>query len=300
MVTQCSVAPRTTAFRDPEAITAAHRKDEIEKQIESSISSNAQCLIIRGDADWTWDYSLFLTHDPNTKTTFVLVVGLTAVEIDLVGSYLSSLADDNSHAPTSIAEDPLQTHPLLLPMILLDLAVDDTASLLKLRAKLLSQIQQQTGMDRFNSLKSTTVGKRSSGVKSKEKHWERQELDLDGVMLRLTCLSDWVAAQRGFAALQGRVVDVVGAMLGDNDTQSRGDVGISPISSSAENSFRERLAFIQESLVAAEQKCVYLERSIASQVQTVSTQAFGYWCSFYSLGFILILFADILPHRPER
>jgi hypothetical protein len=88
-------------------------------------------------------------------------------------------------------------------------------------------------------------------------------------MLRLTCLNDWVAAQRGFVALQGRVVHIVTGMLeGENSIGSTEKDARAP-TLYAETSFRERLAFIQESLVAAEQKCVYLERSIGAQVQTV-------------------------------
>lgn len=295
MVTRCSVASHIPAFKDP-----GDGEDDSDKadNIEISVPSDARCLIIRGDADWTWDYALYLTHDPKTKTTFVLVVGLTAVEIDLVRSYMYSLANNASHTSTIIDEAPLQTHRLLLPILLLDLAIDDTASLLKIRAKLLSQIQQQTGMDRFNSLRNTTFGKRSSGVH--ERHWERQELDLDGIMLRLTCLNDWVAAQRGFVALQGRVVDVVTGMLDGKKTVKGGEEDTMAPTPYAANSFRERLAFIQESLVAAEQKCVYLERSIGAQVQTVSATNFSISCCCYSCACANSYFADILPNRPKR
>jgi hypothetical protein len=76
-------------------------------------------------------------------------------------------------------------------------------------------------------------------------------------MLRLTCLSDWVAAQRGFIGIQERVGVVVQQMLGSSN---EGDML---------DAFRERLMFVLESLLAADQKCVYLERSISAQVQTV-------------------------------
>jgi hypothetical protein len=78
----------------------------------------------------------------------------------------------------------------------------------------------------------------------------------------LTCLSDWVAAQRGFVGIQERVVEVMQKML-DAEIERRGDVVAM---------FEERLAFVGESLRAAEQKCQYLERSIGAQVQTVSTR----------------------------
>jgi hypothetical protein len=109
-------------------------------------------------------------------------------------------------------------------------------------------------MDRFNSLQSATV----AGDREPRKNIsdERKELDLDAVMLRLTCLSDWVAAQRGFIGIQERIGNLVAGMLvGDQEAQL--------------NSFRERLAFVRESFLAADQKCVYLERSISAQVQTV-------------------------------
>ncbi|KAF2269234.1 hypothetical protein CC78DRAFT_612686 [Lojkania enalia] len=271
IVTQCSVAP-TSALSTPsrtsppsspyanhsptsphshQGATAHSFKCEDEK--ESRISDAARCLLIRGDVDWTWDYTMLLTFDPTTRTTYCIIVGLTATEIDLVHSYLSS--------PTIASCRELATYPLLLPMILLDLATDDTSSLLKLRIKLLSQIQQQTGMDRFNSLRSSKVsGRTSIGGWGQE----RQELDLDAVMLRLTCLSDWVAAQRGFVSIQGRVVSVVEQMLEDgmsNEETFNSDKVISM--------FQERLDFVRESLLAAEQKCQYLERSIGAQVQTI-------------------------------
>jgi hypothetical protein len=276
IVTQCSAASLAYETRGQNIIT--QENDEAEDRIQSSIYPEAQCLLIRGDVDWTWDYTLFLIHDPKTRTTCVLVVGLTAIEIDLVGSYMASLSpsgDTTTHKATASSSTnvPLQTHPLLLPILLLDLATDDTASLLELRAKLLSQIQQQTGMDRFNSLKSATAGQ---GSKRRGHSWERRELDLDQVMLRLTCLSDWVAAQRGFVGLQRRVVDVIGGVLqrGLSSRDGKNVVGSSWVPHEgvtvAEDAFRDRLAFIQESLLAAEQKCVYLERSISTQVQTVS------------------------------
>jgi hypothetical protein len=211
---------------------------------------------VRGDVDWTWDYTLLLTHDPTTRTTYVVVVGLTAVEIDLVQSYLTSLTSALGSASTRLC-----THPLSLPTIFLDLATDDTASLLKLRIKLLAQIQQRTGMDRFNSLKSATIEGRRS-ISGKEQ--ERQALDLDAVMLRLTCLSDWVAAQRGFIGLQRRIVSVVNDMLND-----QGMAMTEECDRSARMMLKERLAFVTESLLAAENKSLYLERSIGAQVQTV-------------------------------
>lgn len=207
------------------------------------VSDQAHCLLVRGDVDWTWDYTLLQTYDPTTSTTYVLIIGLTATEIDLVTSYLSYISSSTDGA----------THPALVPLVLLDLAADETSSLLKLRIKLLSQIQQRTGMDRFNSLKSATIaGEREPRKSSAE---ERKDLDLDAVMLRLTCLSDWVAAQKGFVGIQGRVVDVVFGMLSEDLTPT--------------DPFYERLSFIRETLLAAESKCQYLERSISAQVQTV-------------------------------
>jgi hypothetical protein len=176
----------------------------------------------------------------------------------------------------------LSTHPLLIPTVLLDLAIDDTASLLKLRTKLLNQIQQRTGMDRFNSLKSATIEGRKSMC---GKETERRELDLDAVMLRLTCLSDWVAAQRGFIGLQRRVVGVVEDMMDETST-TNGALRVC-------HTFQERLDFVKESLLAAEQKCQYLERSIGAQVQTVSDIIAA--CSKADTGD-----EDIFSHRPER
>lgn len=168
-------------------------------------------------------------------------------------------------AQLSYASPPhVSTHPSLLPIILLDLAADETSSLLKLRIKLLSQIQQRTGMDRFNSLKSATIAgtARGGGVEARKSLGdERQDLDLDAVMLRLTCLSDWVAAQKSFVGLQERVVKTVEGMLGGNGTGME-DARM----------FRERLDFVRQTLLAAEEKCQYLERSISAQVQTVRPQ----------------------------
>jgi hypothetical protein len=234
--------------------------------------------------DWTWDYTLLLTHDPETHTTYALIVGLTAVEIDFVQNYLTTLASSTSFSAKSTV--PLMTHPILLPTILLDLATDDTSFLLKLRTKLLGQIQQSTGMDRFNFLRSTaSEGKRSSGVAQ-----ERHELDLDDIMLRLTCLSDWVAAQRGFVGLQKKIVEVVSSMLSGSD--DRHDV----IDDRAvKQVFSERLNFVKESLIAAEQKCMYLERSIGAQVQTVSSVD----SMLFGTDSRLTLCTDIFAHRSK-
>ncbi|KAF2740724.1 hypothetical protein EJ04DRAFT_163998 [Polyplosphaeria fusca] len=228
-----------------------------EDERESNLSDSSRCLIVRGDVDWTWDYTMLLILDPVSHMTYAIVVGLTATEIDLVSSYLG-------HPSTRLGRFPqLLTHPLLLPVLLLDLATDDTSNLLKIRIKMLSQIQQRTGMDRFNSLRGTKVSGRTSIALTREK--ERQELDLDAVMLRLTCLSDWVAAQRGFVRIQGRVAQTVDEMLSNEPT---GNLGANE-TRGIESMFRERLEFAKESLLAAEAKCQYLERSINAQVQTI-------------------------------
>jgi hypothetical protein len=256
IVTQCSVAPiasPSTVSSSPTVPWFAHQGEESENcdkkwgtpSGSSTVSNHAKCLLVRGDVDWTWDYTLIQIDDPATHTTYAIIVGLTATEIDLLLSYLAYMSS-SCVAPK---------HPAILPFILLDLAADETASLLKVRVKLMSQIQQRTGMDRFNSLKSATTGGEREPRKSYAE--ERKELDLDAVMLRLTCLSDWVAAQRGFIGIQERVGDVAQRMLGSSD---EGDML---------NVFRERLMFVRESLLAADQKCVYLERSISAQVQTV-------------------------------
>ncbi|KAF2709336.1 hypothetical protein K504DRAFT_455079 [Pleomassaria siparia CBS 279.74] len=261
IVTQCAVAPNS-----PPRWHQAGTYDILHNERGTSmISDQSRSLLVRGDVDWTWDYTLLLTFDPTTRTTYVLIVGLTATEIDLVHSYISSAALNSP--PT------LSTHPMLIPTILLDLATDDTSSLLKVRINLLAQIQQQTGMDRYNSLKSAAVSGRTTSIGGREK--DRQELDLDAVMLKLTCLSDWVAAQRGFVGIQGRIVQVVGEMLAADDgipeTRSAHDDDDDDESQARRivHMFRERLSFVKESLVAAEHKCQYLERSINAQVQTV-------------------------------
>ncbi|KAF2185611.1 hypothetical protein K469DRAFT_707841 [Zopfia rhizophila CBS 207.26] len=281
IVTQCSVAPRqhqhSTSATSPTSPPLLS-KDSSAKKRKSKISDRARCLLVRGDVDWTWDYTSLLTYDPVTHTTYVLIVGLTATEIDLVQSYLSS---------RSLISSPIfSTHPLLIPIVLLDLATDDMSNLLKLRIKLLSHIQQQTGMDRFNSLKSAAVGGNGGGRRSiggvggrAGGREGREGLDLDGVMLRLTCLSDWVAAQREFVGIQGRVVNTVQEMLkegtgGEHERQKwdgkrDGGDDESGRDKEVERMFSERLDFVQESLMAAEQKCVYLERSIGAQVQTI-------------------------------
>jgi hypothetical protein len=256
IVTQGSVAPiasPSTVSSSPTVPWFAHQVEESEncdKEWEtpsgsSIVSNHAKCLLVQGDVNWTWDYTLIQIEDPATNITYAIVVGLTATEIDLLVSYLAYMSS-SCVAPT---------HPAILPLILLDLAADETASLLKVRVKLISQIQQRTGMDRFNSLKSATIDGERDPRKSYAE--ERKELDLDAVMLRLTCLSDWVAAQRGFIGIQERVGVVVQQMLGSSN---EGDML---------DAFRERLMFVLESLLAADQKCVYLERSISAQVQTV-------------------------------
>ncbi|KAF2677254.1 hypothetical protein K458DRAFT_162992 [Lentithecium fluviatile CBS 122367] len=251
IVTQCTVASTPCSVNSSPTIpwfapTSDTEKSDAEDRI-STISDGARCLLVRGDVDWTWDYTLLVTHDPKANMTYVLIVGLTATEIDLVLSYLTYI----STSPTSA----ISTHPALLPMVLLDLAADETSSLLKLRIKLLSQIQQRTGMDRFNSLKSATI----AGERRKSISEERKELDLDAVMLRLTCLSDWVAAQRGFVRIQERVIEALRGMLNEEGA-GHGKTA---------QMFRERLEFVKETLMAAEQKCQYLERSISAQVQTI-------------------------------
>lgn len=247
LVTQCSVAPLSPLTRSspPSSSRGTFHGENLHVYSQSStISSDATCFLVRGDVDWTWDYSLIQIEDPVNHTIHALIVGLTATEIDLLLCYLNRISSSCS----------IPTHPAILPLILLDLATNETASLVELRIKLMSQIQQRTGMDRFNSLKSATV----AGDREPRKNIsdERKELDLDAVMLRLTCLSDWVAAQRGFIGIQERIGNlVVGMLVGDQEAQL--------------NRFRERLAFVRESFLAADQKCVYLERSISAQVQTV-------------------------------
>ncbi|PSN63841.1 hypothetical protein BS50DRAFT_637191 [Corynespora cassiicola Philippines] len=231
------------------------------ERAKSAVSDSASSLLIRGDVDWTWDYTLHLTHDPVNNMTLALIVGLTATEIDLVLSYVSAMVSPSSPCKS------LPTNPLLLPVILLDLACDETSALIKLRLKILSRIQQRTGMDRFNSLKTVPIaGERKIGEGEVQ-----EELDLDVIMLRLTCLSDWVAAQKGFIGIQTRVVGVVAdwmAHLQDGEKQRiHGGGNLRD----EEDVLEERLGFIKECLQAAEAKCEYLTSSIGAQVQTIYT-----------------------------
>ncbi|KAF2013810.1 hypothetical protein BU24DRAFT_494212 [Aaosphaeria arxii CBS 175.79] len=233
-------------------------------------------LLIHNAEEWTWDYTLHLTYTPASRATQILVTGLTATEMNLMIRSISSLL---ARQPNS-ALAPTYTHPFLVPIVLLDLAVQETADSLAMRTKVLREIQTQTGMDRFNTLKSRRVGLWNRGsmtaacgsrcrgeelMMEEGAMGERTDgLDLDAVMLRLTCLSDWVAAQKGVVSMQRSIRDVLIRMRegeGFGDSVEGGDVTI----------FYERLDFIEQSLVAAERKCDYLERSIDAQVQTIYT-----------------------------
>jgi hypothetical protein len=227
-----------------EASDDSSEDDQHIKPIPHSISKEANCLIIRGDIDCTWDYGLALIHDPNTNITRAVCVGLSLVEIDLIVAYLDK-------------SKPFAAHPLLLPILLLDLAVDDICAVIKLRIKLLNEIQRGTGMDRFSILHKPT------------RKGDSSESNLDWVMQRLTCLSDWMAAHTSFTKTQSRALTVIKEMASTDGFM--GPKNASTSFSETERQLEERLEFIESTLEAAHQKLEYFDRSIAAQVQTVYT-----------------------------
>lgn len=191
-------------------------------------------LILRTNLSWTWQYALGLVHDTVSNTTNAILLGLRNDEIE---QFLQSVTSQASN---------LAECPAMLPCFLMDDALSALVLDAEERRKGLLQICQQTGHQGFLQRSSLTHG------------WdERDELDLDFLMQRLTSLSDACAGISAVCKMQHNFI----AAVGDFHSSSSN----TPTPSLA----RQQLRFFTQMLHGVESKISYTRDSVQGQVQTI-------------------------------
>ncbi|KAF2436334.1 hypothetical protein EJ08DRAFT_644707 [Tothia fuscella] len=214
------------------------RRIPIATTYRSTLSKTTTGLLLRTNLSWSWQYALAMSHDTTTNITTALLVGLRS---DETTSLISSLKK-SKHAHFHI----------LLPSILMDNAVDAVSQDAEARRGSLLQICYATGLHGFNRIGS--VGADLD---------DRDLLDLEVMMQKLTSLADACAGIDAVCKTQARFIDAV--------TKFETTIGTLKDERTGEEFFEngQRLDFIGQLLKGIESKVGYTKTSAQGQVQTI-------------------------------
>jgi hypothetical protein len=194
-------------------------------------------LLLRTNLSWTWQYALAMVHDPQEKSTRAILLGLRNNEVDeVLQSVRRSLQ--------------FMSCPATLPCILVDKALDALVKDAEDRRKSLIQICYDTGLHGFHR-------------KSFMGQWDdRDDVDLDVLMEKLTRLSDACAGISAVCHMQYTFVDVISAFRKKWDPEG---------SEKATRNAKQLLCFFGQFLHGIESKVLYTKNSVKGQVQTIYT-----------------------------
>jgi hypothetical protein len=217
----------------------------------AAADSDRHGLILRTNLSHTWQYALALVNDPATRVTTGVLFGLRANEVDEV---LQSLR----------AEARSLACPAVLPCTLMDKALDAIVRDAEERRRSLTQIRIETG----------SAGFREHSIAHTTSSWDdRDDLDLDVLMQKLTSLSDACAGISAVCHMQYGFIDAVSAF------QARCELAAGPVEggsngvtgSRGSRFARQQLRFFGQFLRGVESKVAYTRSSVSDQVQTIHT-----------------------------
>jgi hypothetical protein len=194
-------------------------------------------LLIRTNLSWTWQYALAIVHDSVSKSTTAILLGLRANEVDDV---LESIQQCIQYMDC----------PAMLPCIVIDKALDALLKDAELRRKSLLEICYGTGLHGFHR------------ASFKDQYDERDDLDLDVLMQKLTSLSDACAGISAVCKMQRGFIETV-AQIKDEWALSNESV--------SSRYAAQRLRFFAQFLSGVESKISYTQSSAQGQVQTIYT-----------------------------
>ncbi|KAH8900360.1 hypothetical protein GQ53DRAFT_127389 [Thozetella sp. PMI_491] len=195
-------------------------------------------ILLRTNLSHTWQYALAMTIDKSNNTTTAVLLGLRSNEIMDV---MISLR----HAAKRLR------CPSALPCILMDKSLDALVRDAEERRKNLTQIRFETGSHGFPQ------------ANDKEDMLDdRDDLDLDMLMQKLTGLSDACAGITAVCKMQTNFIDVLSGFQLQLDPE---------MSDTASRYTRQQLRFFQQFLYGVDSKVAYTKSSVQDQVQTIYT-----------------------------
>ncbi|KAK3369227.1 hypothetical protein B0T24DRAFT_722199 [Lasiosphaeria ovina] len=208
------------------------------ESLDTGAGADGFGILLRTNLSHTWQYALALAHDPATRTTTALLFGLRSTEADEV---LQSVRHSARH---------LAACPAVLPCILMDRGLDELVRDAEERRRSLTQIRIETGSQGFHH--ATIMAMRD----------DRDDLDLDVLMQKLTSLSDSCSGMAAVCKMQHSFVDVVSAF----------ETATTAIAKSSSGRYaRQQLRFFGQFLHGVESKVAYTKASVQDQVQTIYT-----------------------------
>ncbi|ORY59502.1 uncharacterized protein BCR38DRAFT_58470 [Pseudomassariella vexata] len=194
-------------------------------------------MVLRTNLSWTWQYALAMVHDPKTKSTTGIVIGLRSSEAEEVLLSIRKAAR-------------LLECPAMLPCIFMDIALDSLCQDAEGRRKSLLQICYETGLHGFQRA-------------SFKGQWDdRNDLDLDVLMQKLTGLSDACAGISAVCQMQANFIDAISSFKDQWDPDN---------SQHPSRHVQQRLSFFRSVLHGVESKIIYTKSSAQGQVQTIYT-----------------------------
>ena len=231
----------------------------IATSFESLRGTGRYGLMLRTNLSHTWQYALGIAHEPNEKSTNAVLLGLHSWEVDEV---LQAIRQ------TPRAD---MACPIALPCILVDRALGAMVKDVESRRQDLTKICQQiSGIHGFprQRMKPTTLDS-SSGEDDEddESRWEREELNLDESMKRLTGMSDVCAGVSAVCKMQYDFVKELSSLLSRWEHGPGGAASEAAIGRGA----AQQLRFFEHFLVGIESKVLYIKNSVQGQVQTIYT-----------------------------
>ncbi|KAK3368262.1 hypothetical protein B0H63DRAFT_74056 [Podospora didyma] len=202
-------------------------------------------ILLRTNLSHTWQYSLALVQDPASSTTTGIIFGLRSNEMEEVLQIVRHMAIYVASCPA------------VLPCLLMDRGLDELVKDAEERRKGLTQIRIETGSQGFHQ---------ASLMKTNDQ-WEldRDDLDLDVLMQKLTSLSDACSGISAVCRMQFNFIDVVSSFFHRDARLEK-----SPDSSSSRYA-RQQLRFFGQFLHGVESKVTYTKSSVQDQVQTIYT-----------------------------
>ncbi|KAK3324958.1 hypothetical protein B0H66DRAFT_107998 [Apodospora peruviana] len=205
-------------------------------------------ILLRTNLSHTWQYALALVHDPQTRTTTGILFGLRSTEIEAVLQSVRHSAKD------------VISCPAILPCILVDRGLDEVVKDAEKRRRSLTEIRIETGSQGFHQ----------ASLMRNDQWDDRDDLDLDVLMQKLTSLSDACSGISAVCKMQRNFVEAISEfeprllLFQFNST-----VGLPDTKSS--RYARQQLRFFSQFLEGIESKVTYTKSSVQDQVQTIYT-----------------------------
>jgi hypothetical protein len=229
-------------------------------EFEGSEDRRISGYLLRTNLSQTWQYALAVSRDVESNCLQGIIMGLRSDEID---DLLHALA----HAPAAAVKSTIA-----LPTMIMDMAFDALAKDAEQRRISLLKLCYDTGLHGFQRVSFLH-----------RHHDDRDELDLDVTMSKLTGLSDACAGISAVCKMQTVFIEVLTTFLHQQQAlassgQSRAAyafsesaAGYASHSQAIRRHAEQRLHFLGQILRGIESKVLYVGSSVQGQIQTIYT-----------------------------